>query len=217
MPYLNPITYTAIMKNPIHFLALLGLAYTATFTACVSAKKSQASKTNTEVLKNNNSEVNRKLSEEATPAKKVKKPTAEYTPKSAENLSPLPPAEVAGVFKSSYPTATQVTWAKETPSPKLENSSNPDYKASFTLRDKRNSAIYTEKGELVETREQILPDQLPKNVHDAITNRHPDVRIMSASTFKNSNMKGSYTAIILLPAAPEEKELILMDNGTFVE
>jgi hypothetical protein len=197
------------MKYTLHSLAFFSLiACTILFTACGSSKKLQSSNT-----KKNNTKTDRKSEEKKTQS--VQKKTTSTT---TDAYDPLPPIGVENIFKSSYPSVTSAVWTKEMPLIKLENKNARDYKVIFILDTTKNSVIYSEKGELIETRSQILPDQLPPNVYNAIKKKYPDAHIVSAATFKNSKINGSYSAIIKPRAkAAEEKEVILTENGVFVE
>jgi hypothetical protein len=193
------------MKHTLYSLAFFSLIACTIFTACGPSKKLQTST---------------KPAEGKAPVEKktapVQKKTTSVT--TTEAYAPLPPTSIENTFKASYPSVTDAVWTKEMPLIKIEDKNARDYKVNFTIDNSKSSVIYSEKGELIETRSQILPDQLPPNVFNAIKTKYPDAHIVSAATFKNSKINGSYAAIIKPQAkAAEEKEVILTESGMFVE
>ncbi len=197
------------MKKIFYSIAFFSLIASIVFTACGRKKMQTAN-----VENNKTAETKTKTPpvKEKTVVKKteVKKTEVAYTP--------LPPTTIENNFKSKYPTATGAVWTKEVPLIKVENKNARDYKVNFSLDNNNNTVIYSENGDLIESRTQISPDQLPPNVMNAIKKKYPEAHIVSASTFKNSKINGSYSAIIKPQAqAAAEKEVILMENGTFVE
>ncbi len=204
------------MKTTLYSLALLMLVTCALFTACGPSKKLQFSKAQVKQLKKDSIETRHKLDEKNT-ANKDKTKTSKSTLATFDTKAykPLPPIVVENSFKSKYASATEVVWTKKMPLVKVKNKDTRYYKADFLMEKNTNSVVYSENGELIEVRAQILADQLPPNIHDAITKKYPNATIVSATTFKNTKINGSYTAII--KAQSEEKEVILMENGTFVE
>ncbi len=225
------------MKNALPLLLLATFVGLTLFTACGPNKKLQASKAQVEQLKKDSVETHQRLDNEKkktskAPTEQPKKETAETPPPvnanpvvkkksipvtpDASNVSkPLPPKVVSTSFKTKYPSATNVVWTSKMPIVKVKNTTTRDYKAHFVVGDKNNSVIYSEKGTLIETREQILPDQLPPNIYAAIKAKYPDSNIISAASVKNSKVQGSFIAVIKTQA--EEKELMLLENGTIVE
>ncbi len=188
------------------------LATYISLTACGTSKKLQASKTQVEQLKKDSIETHRKLNDKNTLTITKERPI-----KSKAASKPFPPLVVDKKFKSTYPSATEVTWTKVIPLIKFKNKSIRDYKANFIVQENKNIVIYSEKGDVIELREQILPEQLPQNIYTAINTKYPEGRILSTSTIKHSKTNGSYTAIIKPNAQTEEIEVILMENGTFIE
>jgi hypothetical protein len=227
------------MKNALPLFLLSTFVGLTLFTACGSNKKLQASKAQVEQLKKDSIETHRKLENEKKKTSKVRieksKQETVQTPlpvndnntnpvvkkkstspiATSEVSKPLPPKVVANIFKTKYPTATEVIWTRRMPIVNVKNKNTRDYKAHFVIENKNNSVIYTENGTLIETREQILPDQLPPNIYAAIKSKYPDSNIVSAATIKNSKIQGSFIAVIKMQT--EEKELMLLENGTFVD
>ncbi len=199
------------MKTNIYFLALFAIIGGIVLTGCGN-KKMQASKARIEQLKQDSIETHRKLNEKNNSAT-VKKSTTPV--KKAESYTPVPPNEVEKVFKTKYPAAKEVSWSKEDLAVinKVQG-----YKVNFELDNSRNSVIYSEKGELIELREQILPDQLPPNIYAAIKTKYPGVQIIYAANYKSRKINGAYSALIKPETNVEEIiEVILTEDGTFVK
>ena len=127
----------------------------------------------------------------------------------------IPPQSVADVFKINYPAVNTVMW-EQVVVPAKKGSTN-NYKAYFIFNDIKHWVTYDADGKWVESREQILPDQLPQNIFLAIKNRYPASQIELATTYKNIKSPGSYAAFIKPQANAQEMEVILLENGTFVK
>jgi len=209
------------MKSISHFLGLLILVACALSTSCVSNKKMKAATAHIEQLKKDSITTHHKLNEKNAIVVKNKVPVDTAKKASVvtkiDAVEPLPPIAVAKAFNTDYPSASEVVWAKEMPLLKNGNKNTRDYRATFVFEKNKKSVIYSEKGKVIETKEQILPDQLPPNIYSAVKNKYPDFTIVSASTLKSLKINGSYTVVISNSTRTDEKELILMENGTFVE
>lgn len=120
------------------------------------------------------------------------------------------------MFTKTYPTAVDANWIKKATLINTKEKPSNDYKVNFLLDNNRNSILYSEAGKVLETKTQILTDQLPPIIMKAIKNKYPGVQIVSASTFKNSTIKGTYSAVIKTHPEAEERELIIKEDGTFV-
>ena len=209
------------MKSVSHFLGLLILVACALSTSCVSNKKMKAATAHIEQLKKDSIATHHKLNEKnaVVVKNKVSVDTVQKVAVVPKNdaIQPLPPLIVADAFNKDYPSASEIVWTKEIPLLKSENKNTRDYRVTFVFEKNKKSVIYSEKGKVVETKEQILPDQLPPNIYSAIKKKYPDFNIVSASTLKSLKINGSYTVVISNSTRTDEKELILMENGTFVE
>ena len=126
----------------------------------------------------------------------------------------LPPLIIEKAFKSDYPSAKNVVWTIEKPTLTLEH--NRTYKANFAMAETKIWAVYGRNGVIIETEEQILPEQLPAVIYDAIKSKYPEVYIVSASLIKSHKVKGSYAAVIRPYVMADRTEIILSENGTFV-
>ncbi len=217
------------MKKTTSFFPIFALIGIIVFTACSPRKKMQVSNAHIEQLKKDSIATHRQLDKKNTMAIKNETTATEKTTttintkkttKPENNIkksTPLPPPKVATIFKSRYPTATEIVWTKRNPSVTSENKEALDYKVYFLLESNKNSAVYSPKGILIETREQIIPDQLPPNIYAAIRKKYPEHHIVSASRLKSSKANGSYIAVLKIQTQEEEKEVMLLENGTFVE
>ncbi len=133
-----------------------------------------------------------------------------------ENVS-LPPVRVASVFATSYPAASKVWWTRKAPHTQLVDKATGHYKADFLVAANTNSVIYDENGKLVESREEILPVQLPPNILEAIKKKYPNTFVLSASTFKSTQMEGSYAAILRSTAQSDDIEVVMTETGEFIK
>ncbi len=225
------------MIKTSHYFALACLA-AVLVTSCTTTKSMQTAKQ--EEGKKNNAVTQSKTKEENKPieeskpievketktekntvveTKTEKVATVETTALAIDNKDVFvntPPASVLAAFKKSYPVAREVIWTKKKLATGKKNKSGRDYKANFFLDENKNSVTYSYKGEVLETRMQILPDQLPPAVYNAIKTKYPDVYVVSATTVKNISTKSSYTAIIRTETSAE-REVILNEDGTFVQ
>jgi len=145
---------------------------------------------------------------------------ASAKPKSIENeaVVSVPPTQIGNKFSGDHAMATNVSWAKETAG--ANESDKTNYKAVYVEDGKKNWITYTESGVIVEERHEILTDQLPQNIYNSIKVKYPDVKIVSASTYKHLKQDGSY-AVVIRPLTKSvdsnEQELIVRENGTFVQ
>ena len=130
---------------------------------------------------------------------------------------PLPSKTIESAFNSSFPTAKDVVWTKEKNLSAQYEPNSIIYRANFKIIDNKNTAIYSEKGQLLEAREQILPEQLPPAIYNAIKNQYPNVIIVSATSVKYSITKATYAAIIQTSPNAAYSEVILAENGTFMK
>lgn len=187
------------------------------FTACGPNKKMLASKNQIKQLQKDSVDTHRKLDVKNANAKNVavakKKPPVVYNTK---KYVPLPPEKIETIFKSKYPSAREVLWVKKD-AVKLEGKNGNDYKVNFLLDDHSNSVTYASNGEVIETRDQIVPDQLPQNIIDAIHAKYPDYYILTAGNIRSTKTKEAFTVVIRTVANPKLKEVILMENGAIVE
>ncbi len=132
-------------------------------------------------------------------------------------VPPFPPVMVSANFKSVYPAIKQVQWAKTKPALNAATTDPEHYQANFAIADNAWSVLYTENGEVVETRTEILPSQMPLDVHLAIQQKYPNAEVISAATFKHVGHKGSYVAHLKSPTDSNPIEVILTEAGEFVK
>jgi hypothetical protein len=228
-----------IILNSVVFFVLIVFTFS---TACVPNKKLRASQNRVAQLTQDSVDTHRKLDEKAAlleeknkevfavsnvlPEEKKelvvskalpeeKKARAAAITPHVELVAPFPPAIVASVFNINYPTIKDVLWTKETTTVKPEKAK--DYKANFSIEHDHYSVVYSQDGELMETRVKILPAQLPQGIHTAIKNKYADAYVVSAETFKHSKREGSYAVMIGSKSFLKDIELILMENGEIVK
>ncbi len=228
------------MKTIVNYIATIIIISSTMYTACVSKKKMQASAAHIERLKNDSIATHHKLDAKMAAATKkqevrevhekqevgevhekhVEVTNETYiptTPIKPEHLAPLPPSGVESAFKASYPDASEIVWTNEMLHSHPDVNVEKAYKASFLVQQKRQTVVYAENGKLVEARSEILPDQLPENVYEAIKKEYPEDQIVAATTYKSTRTNGSYTALVKSKLHDVEKILIVEENGTIVK
>jgi hypothetical protein len=223
------------MKPKTNFFALFLIITSCILASCGLGKKAQLSNVNAskqttvKAVPESNSNASLKVYA-AVPAKKESTASPTNTPVSPpitlkaidmkantnniEVYEALPPLSIEKAFKSDYPSAKNVVWTIEKPTLTLEHTRT--YKANFAMAETKIWAIYGRNGVVIETEEQILPEQLPAVIYDAIKSKYPEVYIVSASLIKSHKVKGSYAAVIRPYVMADRTEIILSENGTFV-
>ena len=182
--------------------------------SCGTRKGTQASKTSsTQTSKVNNAsptveKEEKKIVANTPTVKNEEKITTKNLEKGTNvKFVALPPSNVEKTFKNDYPNAADIFWAKE-------NETNPNYKVTFSLAEKNNLLRYSENGTIIETRSEILPEQLPPNVLKSIMAKYPDAKILYVYTYKSTSSEGAY--IVFIQTEGKEKEILLLENGNFV-
>lgn len=222
------------MKNAIYFFIAFALSTSTLITSCTwgkkvstgTSKKSGSTKpapvpsTKTAILVPKNEPVPAAKETTAVAVPVTKTPVVDNVyreTKTVETYTPLPSNEVEKAFKSSFPTAKSIIWTKESPLPNSYNVASNGYKANFTVLENKNTAIYSEAGQLLEAREQILPEQLPPAIYNAIQSKYPGFVVISATSVKYSVLKATYAALIRVNPQSEVTEVVLSENGTFLK
>lgn len=221
------------MKTIAKYIAISIISTGTLFTACVSNKQMKASAAHIEQLKKDSIATHQKLDakmavvtekqktqvvHELREAHAVKHEThVSTTPTKPEHFTPLPPSGVESAFKLSYPDARETVWTNEILHSQPDTLVEKAYKASFLVQAKRHTVVYAENGKMIEARSEILPEQLPENVYEAIKKQFPEEQIVSASTYKSSRTNGSYTAVVKSKLHAVEQILIVAENGTIVK
>ena len=168
--------------------------------------------------------VNKKTQTSAKPSTKVKTKTPTVTPKKEEAVIPkiekieTPPMDIKNNFSSRFPLAENATW-KVQPIPTNLTTSSTNYNVTFVESGKRNWITYSDQGIIIDERQEILIDQLPPNIYNAIRINYPTYRVASATTYKSTKKEGSY-AVVLQPLSKfdsKEIEVILKENASLVE
>jgi hypothetical protein len=175
------------------------------FSSCTANKKAQASTS-------------------APAPDKVKKESTVSNPKKEDAVAvpkkePLevPPVDIKNNFSTRFPEAANVAWNKQSLS--TDATTVTSYHVAFIEGDKKNWITYSAKGDVLEERQEILIDQLPQNIYNAIRVNYPTYRVASATTYKNTKKEGSY-AVVLKPLSKfdtTETEVIFTENATLVE
>lgn len=201
--------------------SLLILLVSILLSSCVWNKRMQASKKNKHNADSIANINNNKVKIEP------KKETAKTTPKIEHKVEPkvtekvevtlLPPTIVENNFNKSYIKATNVSWNRNT-NKNLSSDNKPDvYIVNFKIIDEPFMVIYNEQGDIIETITQVLPEQLPQNIHTAIQSKYPQHTVVSAKNSKGSASKYSYRVIIRVPNDTLEKEVFIAENGKLID
>lgn len=184
------------------------------FLGLISCKKTATNKSTSK------SKIQSKTADSLTNAPKTNAKNILNVPKKIlvnDNLNTFPPASVSTSFKTNFPITTQLAWTKISPAMQSKTTNTNLYKADFKREEKENSATYNESGELVESKVKILPEQLPQTIYDAIKKKYAEVQIISAYSYKSIKTDATYFVLIKTLSPVQQKELIVMENGTFVE
>ena len=96
-----------------------------------------------------------------------------------------PPAQVKTAFDKKFPTATKITWGKE---------SAKEWEADFLLDGIKISAVFFEDGKWLETEQMIKATELPKAVADAIKAKYPGWIIAEADKTESAKLGAIYEA-----------------------
>jgi hypothetical protein len=203
------------VKQTIKFFIFVTLIAATFLTSCVSSKKTQVS---------NSTKVDGSSKSVTTPKAKKKKTVVKKNSNasvnSVENKDVFvsnPPAIVGSKFSANYPKASNVIWTKQKATSQYKDKVSNNYKVNFFLNETKQSVIYTNDGDWMEIRAEILPDQLPQNVHDAIKAEYPGLSVISASKIKHKHTNASYSAVIRNELISSEQEVFLSEQAVFVK
>ncbi len=112
-----------------------------------------------------------------------------------------PPAGAKTAFTKSYPGATKVKWEKE----------DGNYEVSFVLNGAEMSAIYNEKGTLVETETEMKPAELPTSVMTYMKDHYKGITVKGAAKITKADGSVNYEAAI------KGKDVLFDANGKFIK
>ena len=158
---------------------------------------------------------NKNMQASSKPATKDKKEEA-VVPK----IEPIaaPPVDIKNNFSTRFPSAENPSWKKQ--SILVEEATiSTNYNVAFVDLGKKTWITYSDQGNVIEERQEILIDQLPQNIYNAIRINYPTYRVASATTYKSTEREGSY-AVMLRPLSKfdtKEIEVILTENASLVE
>ena len=113
------------------------------------------------------------------------------------------PSAVKKSFEKKFPTATKVSWGKE---------SETEWEAEFTLNGKKVSANFAQNGEWLETETNIDITSLPKPVAAAIKSAYPKWTITEADIIETSKNGSVYEADLKM--GEMKKEVAYKADGT---
>ena len=86
------------------------------------------------------------------------------------------PALVTSAFAKQFPTIKEPKWEKE----------DGNYEANFDLNKVETTAVFDDKGTLLQTESEIKLSELPKVVLDYMKKTYPDRKIKEASKIKDA-------------------------------
>lgn len=116
----------------------------------------------------------------------------------AKNL----PLVVKTAFDKAYGKPGTVKWDKE---------DKDNYEASFTLRGKEISVVYSGDGTLLETESEIDTGELPSPVKEYINSHYKNARISEAAKIVKKDGKVIYEAEV------NKKDLLFDASGALLE
>ena len=205
------------------------LIITFVFSSCGTHKKMLARKKNKQladsvaVVTKNKSQADSIQSIPKIKKKDITKletaPKAKVVPKTTTKLEshPLPPIVVESNFKNKYEKATSVSWNRNNEKNSSLENKPAIYIAKFEIAAEKFIVIYNEQGEIIETITQILPAQLPHNIHTAIQAKYPQHTVVSAKNSTGSASKYYYSLMVTAPNDLVEKQVFMSSDGKFIE
>lgn len=116
-----------------------------------------------------------------------------------------PPDAVKKAFAKKFPTATQVSWGKE---------SAKEWEADFIFEGSKISANFLQDGTWVETEKEIKGASLPKAVLAAVKSKYKDWKIVEADLTETAKNGTIYE--VDLKKGLKSKSLAFKENGTII-
>ena len=117
-----------------------------------------------------------------------------------------PPKAVKDAFSKKFPTATKISWGKE---------SAKEWEAEFSLDGIKISSVFFEDGKWLETEQMVKAAALPKAVADAIKATYPGWTIVEADKTESAKLGSIYEAD--LKKGMSKKAVAIKADGTFVK
>ena len=104
-------------------------------------------------------------------------------PAHAQMLKPAQvPTAAKATFKAKFPTVTTNTWEKE----------GDKFEVGFKMSGKTMSAVITPAGELMETKTDMTPAQLPAAVRTKLASDYKAYKVTETATIVTADGKTSY-------------------------
>jgi len=116
-----------------------------------------------------------------------------------------PPKVVKDAFDKKFPTATKISWGKE---------SLKEWEADFSLNGIKISAVFFEDGKWLETEQMIKKEELPTAVALALKAKYADWTITEADKTESAKLGSIYEAD--LKKGSKKQSVALKADGTFV-
>lgn len=116
-----------------------------------------------------------------------------------------PPKVVKDAFVKKFPTASKISWGKESPK---------EWEVDFTLDGIKISAVFFEDGKWLETEQMVKASTLPKVVSNAIKSKYPDWTISEADKTESAKLGSIFEAD--LKKGKQKKAVAIKSDGTFV-
>lgn len=116
-----------------------------------------------------------------------------------------PPQVVKTAFDAKFPSATKVSWGKE---------SAKEWEADFVFEGTKISAVFNEDGTWMETEKKIYTADLPKAVLDAIRAKYVGWRIVEVDKTESAKHGSIYEAD--LKKGTKKKGVAFKEDGTLV-
>lgn len=107
---------------------------------------------------------------------------------------------VREAFKKLYPAVANPEWERE----------GANYEANFEVKDIDHSVLFDDKGNLMESEQEISVQQLPVATREYIALHYKDQKIDEAS--KIINGKG----VVMYEVEVKDADLLFDENGKFI-
>ncbi len=115
------------------------------------------------------------------------------------------PETVKKVFSDKFPTASSVSWERE---------SKTEWEAGFKLKGVKYSAVFLEEGTWVETEYEIAEKDIPKAVLGSLAREFPGYTVDEAEKLET---KDGIAYELEIEKGREELEIIIDTNGKILK
>jgi hypothetical protein len=110
------------------------------------------------------------------------------------------PASVIAAFSKDHPSVKVDEWEKE----------KNNFEAEYKMNGRDHSVVYDAKGELVESEDEIAPDDLPEAARQYIVKNYKNARVKEAARITSAS------GVITFEADLGKQDLLFDNSGKFI-